>query len=400
MKYSGAEPLETVKSDIICLSTQDWNDLWTRKQRFMKRFADEGHRVLYVETQFHWISYVLRLRTQWRRLFSFLKGPIQIDKNLWVYTPPLLLPFFQMSRILCYVNARILSFFLKRVTKTLKFANPVIYNYTPYAGFLIRMLGAQKVVYECVDEFTASRGLISKKVVAELENDTLRNSRVTIVTAPLLFANKRKLSTQIHLIPNAAEVEKFNAVGMGEIRPHPIYDDLPEKRVGFIGAVAYWVDLDLIAFLAEKRPDYQFIFVGPVGVKVSSVSGFKNVHFIGRYPFNQLPGLMAGFDVCINPYILDGVAAGCSPLKLYEYLASGKPIVSVRMPEAEQFEDLVLIGDGNQGMLQKLDEAMSMSVERLTTLAQKQVAVSAAHGWDSRFAKTKEALADLLYETR
>lgn len=394
---SGPVSPVTAKSDMLCLSTQDWNDLWTRKQRFMKRFADEGHRVLYVETQFHWITYVLRFRSQWRRLFAFLKGPVRIDDNLWVYTPPLLIPFFQMSKTLCYLNSRILCFFLKRVSKTLEFKDMVIYNYTPYANFLIPMLGARKVVYECVDDFTASKGLMSKKVVTALENDTLRKSQVTIVTAPLLLEKKRYHANRIHLISNAAEIEKFNAIGAGTVSVHPLYDDIPKNRVGFIGALAYWIDLDLIVFLAEKRPDYQFVFVGPVDVNVSRLGGFKNVHFVGRYPFDQLPGLMAGFDVCINPYVLDGVAAGCSPLKLYEYLASGKPIVSVRMPEAEKFETLVLIGDGYEGMLAKLDEAMSLTPERLASLAQKQIAASAAHGWDSRFAQTKEALADILY---
>ena len=100
------------KVDILCFSTQDWNDLWTRKQRFMTRFAREGHRTIYVETQFHWITYFLRFKTDWRRVFAFLKGPQKIEDNSWVYTPPILFPFFQFHSFTFNFFFRILTFML------------------------------------------------------------------------------------------------------------------------------------------------------------------------------------------------------------------------------------------------------------------------------------------------
>ncbi len=385
------------KVDIVCLSTQDWTDLWTRKQRFMQRFAREGHRVLYVETQFHWVSYFLRFRTQWRRIRSFFAGPRQLEPNLWVYTPPIVLPFFQMWRPVGYLNSLLLRSYLKRQLGVLGFSNELIYCYAPYATTLVSMLGAKRVVYECVDEFAAAKGLIRGDVVRDLELEMIRQSDVTIVTAQSLYDTKQMVAGRIHLIPNAADVAHFNrAVSANATVDDPLMTEIPRPRIGFLGAVAYWVDLKLISFLAENRPEYQFVFVGPTHVDVKTLRRFNNIHWLGRQSYERLPELMAGIDVCLNPYVCDGVATACSPLKLYEYLATGKPIVSVRMPEAERFSYLTFIGDGYDGMLEQIDRALQLTPTQLAELSTKQIAESRNHTWDERFAATKRALGGLL----
>ena len=109
--------------------------------------------------------------------------------------------------------------------------------------------------------------------------------------------------------------------------------------------MVYWIDFYLIAYAAHIRPDWSFVFIGPIEplARVSKVRNLSNVHFLGKMPYENIPALIAGFDVCINPFVIDKLSDTVSPIKLYEYLASGKPVVSVDMPAAREFANLISI---------------------------------------------------------
>ncbi len=380
------------KSDILCISTQDFDDLWTRKQRFMKRFAQAGCRVLYVETQVHWVTYLREFKNRYKRIFRFLKGPKEVEKNLWVITPPPLLPFFQMSETICRINSAIMALFIRRALRKLALSDPIVYSYAPFSGFTVEKLGLSRRLYECVDEFCVNKGLVRKEVVSRLESNTIRSSDAVIVTAPFLYERKSRLGRKTFLIPNAVDVEHYRGVNRGEVKVADEVEMLPRPVIGFLGALAYWIDLDLIEYLARNLPDFSIVFIGPVSVNVSRLIRYRNVYFLGRRPYSELPALMAGVDVCINPYILDDTAAGCSPLKLYEYIASGKPIVSVRMPEAEKFSDLVEIADTYEEFAQRISVLAAKDDAWRREYADRAWNEAQNHTWESRFEQTNKIL--------
>jgi len=388
------------KPDIVCISTQDWGDLWTRKQRFMKRFAEQGFRVLYVETQVHWVTYLLELKSRFRRLVAFLKGPRSVQENLWVITPPLILPFFQMNTLICKINSRLLSWFLRRQLRKLSFNDPVIYSYAPFSGYLMKYLNTTRKLYECVDEFAINKGLVRRKTVERQERDTISQCKAVIVTAPFLFERKRSAGSKTVLIPNAVDADHYRKTNLGRIIPAAVLSKLPKPIVGFVGAVAYWIDLELIGYLSKKLPSYSFVFVGPVSVNVRKLSGFSNIQFLGRKPYDDLPSYLSGIDICMNPYVLDDVASGCSPLKLYEYMAAGKPIVSVRMPEAEKFADLIEIADSYEEFACKIELLASKNNSWKRNFASKAWRVSQNHTWDRRFKQTLDVLTECFDENR
>ena len=366
----------------------------------MKRFADQGHRVLYVETQVHWVTYLREISRRFARAFSFMRGRRQVSENLWVVTPPLVLPFFQMNRAICRINNALLTLFTKYHMRRLGFAKPIVYNYTPYSSFLVKKLDPARSVYECVDEFAVDKGLVRKAVVEDLENETIEQSDVVIVTARNLQEKKRHPNRYTYLIPNAADIEHYRDVNRDEVKPAEVYNDLPKPVVGFLGALAYWIDIDLIAYLADHLPTYSFVFVGPVSVDIARLRGRDNVHFLGRKPFDELPGYLAGMDVCINPYVLDDIAAGCSPLKLYEYIAAGKPVVSVRMPEAEQFADIVQIADSYEDFARLIENTVAKDHSWKRQLARKSWVEAQNHTWDKRFEQTVSVLEECFDEDR
>ena len=303
---------------IMTFSTQDWSDLWTRKQRFTLQFARQGNKVIYVETQFHWLSYIKQFKKHWRRIYLFLLGARPVESNLYVYTPPLLLPFFQMYPVLAKINNRILGFFLKRVMKKIGMHTPVLWLYTHYNQPLVKALGSKTALYECVDDYAGASGLIKPAVVRNQEASTLMTAAASIVTADSLKPLMTPHNSRVHIIANAANQRHFNRAVTEQLSEPDDIKHISRPRLVFLGMIQYWVDQELIKAIAEAHPRWQLLFIGPVVVDVTRLAQYENIHFIGRREYDSLPAYMAHCDIALNPYHVDDVAKGCSPLKLYE----------------------------------------------------------------------------------
>lgn len=371
--------------DIITVSTQDWLDLWTRKQRFVLQFARQGNRVLYVETQFHWLSYIRQFRKQWRRIYLFLLGPRLVEENLYVYTPPLLLPAFQVYPFLAAVNNAVLAVFLRKVMRTLGMKSPVLWLYTHYNKPLVKKLGCKKALYECVDDYAGAKGLIRARAVQKQEAETLRSVDAAIVTADSLKPPKVKYNRNIRVVPNAANVSHFNRAISGNEKEPDELTPITRPRLVFLGMTACWVDLDLLEHIAAARATWQIVLVGPWSVNINRFDNIQNVHFLGRKPYDVLPRYLAFCDVALNPYKVDDVARGCSPLKLYEYLAAGLPIVSTEMPEARKFDGLVRVAASCDEFVAHIEEILAWDKDTRSSYLSAAVEESKRHSWENRF---------------
>jgi len=378
--------------DMVYLSSQDWDCLRTRKQRFAQRFAEQGNRVLYVEAQASLAS-VGVYRHDWRRVFRWLRGPRQVAANLYVATLPLVLPFFQMSRPINRINNWLTQKLLRHWLRRLGYRNSVVWAFNPHNEGLIGKLGESIAIYECVDELSASKGLVRASVVRSLEKRLLKKADLVIVTHDNLRRSKESLTKSIYVIPNGAEVEHFGKAALAETPLAPEMSRYAKPIIGFLGAVQYWIDFDLIRHIALARPTWSLVLVGPVGrlARVDKVRDLPNVHLLGRRRYEELPSFLKTWDVCINPYILDETAENCSPLKLYEYLASGKPIVSVDMPEARKFEGLVDIASDYDDFVRKIDRILQDPTEQ-DQRAKLRIEAVARHSWDQRFAALERVL--------
>jgi len=382
--------------DIVTLSTQDWNDLWTRKQRFVLQFARQGNRVLYVETQFHWVSYVRQFRKHWRRVFLFALGARRVEENLFVYTPPLLVPAFQVFPSLAKVNNFVLGIALKRVMKKLGMKSPVLWIYTHFNKSLIKKLGAKKALYECVDDYSGAKGLIKREVVIKQEAETLKEVNAAIVTAESLRPSKLAYNSRIHVVCNAANVSHFNrAVSEKHIEPVDL-SGVGRPRLVFLGMTQYWVDLELLDYIAGEKPEWQIVMIGPVAVDVRRFERAKNMHFLGNKPYDDLPDYMAYCDVALNPYRVDDVAKGCSPLKLYEYLAAGLPVVSTEMPEARKFDKIVTVASNYEMFVLAVEEILIRDAGSREELKKQALAESQKHSWEKRFREVEKIAMEVL----
>ena len=378
--------------DIVCLSTQDWDGLWTRKQRFMQMFAENGNRVLYIETPVHLLGLDV-LPHDPGRFFRFLKGPRTLARNLHVATLPILLPFFQMSHAINAANQAAIGITLRRWLGRLGFDNPLLWLYTPFSAALVNTIGNKCCVYECVDEFRAAKGFVRSAVIGSMEDELLRRCNVTIVTQESLLPRRQKICPQTFCIPNGADTELFAKIA-GDESPIPsIIDRIPRPRLGFVGHIQYWVDLNLIGYIARNRPDWSIVLIGPIHplADAADIKGLPNVHLIGKQPQSEIPRLLKGIDVSLNPYKPDDVAKHASPLKLYEYLAAGKPVVSTDMPEARKFLDSIWIAGDYPQFLDLCAQAINNLPESQSVIRSR-LACVAEHSWKNRFAQVNEVV--------
>src|SRR5574341_1169280 len=191
--------------DFLILSTQDWDAMPTRKHRWARGWARQGNRVLYVEQQMHWIGWLAALRTESGRVTRWLGGPRQIGPNLWVFTLPLAIPFFQMSAAINWLNNLWLAPVLRRAMTRIGLRGPILWTYTPHSADFVGKLGESFTLYECVDEFSAVKGLVHGPTLAAMERDLLKKVDGVIVTSPGLDESKRPHARRIETVPNGVD---------------------------------------------------------------------------------------------------------------------------------------------------------------------------------------------------
>ncbi len=157
---------------------------------------------------------------------------------------------------------------------------------------------------------------------------------------------------------------------------------LPVPIIGFFGLIERWIDLDLVAYLAEQRPQWSFLMIGRVAVPDDVVPKLPNLHFTGKRTYEELPDYGRRFDAAIIPYKLTQQVMHANPLKLREYLAMGKPVVSVAMPEAENFADVIEIARSREEFLARLDKVIQQPDGR--EAAKRRMDRVASLSWEAR----------------
>jgi glycosyltransferase involved in cell wall biosynthesis len=285
---------------------------------------------------------------------------------------------------------------LRRWIKQVGFTNPLYWIYTPFSA---PVLNGSKLdaIYECVDEFRAARGLVNARVVGEMEEELLRRVRLTIVTHEKLAARRQQLCANTFCVPNGADLGQFRDAALGKLKAPDDLADIPKPRLGFVGHIHYWIDLKLIRFLAEQRPDWSIVLVGPMSPMAQGhvVKGIRNVYILGRKPQAEIPAYVQAFDCCLNPYITGPLADHCSPLKLYEYLAAGKSVVSTEMPEARKFPGDVDVAATYEDFLRFCEKRIAEKPADEDAI-QARLRAAEPHDWNRRFAEVNALLDKVL----
>ncbi|TKB97893.1 glycosyltransferase [Pedobacter cryophilus] len=255
------------------------------------------------------------------------------QSNLQILITPLLLsinflPEGFLYRLLLKYNEALIANRIKKVLKKYKIKDFVFVNsfniYYPNIG---KLIPSALNVYHCVDPlivgFDRRHGIVSEQII-------LKNSDLVICTSKQLFVEKQKQHPHTYFVPNAADISHSQKVRQAETQVHPKLKDIKKPIIGYFGNIERRMDYSLLEELFKTNLDKNFVFVGPVTEEFIPPHWYKtaNIHFIGRVPFAEMPSILKGFDVAIIPFKKDKVSDTIFPLKLFEYLGSGKPVVS------------------------------------------------------------------------
>jgi len=293
---------------LICFSHLRWNFVFQRPQHLMSRFAKHGTVVFWEEPNFRDDIDAPRLDTRLCR-----------ETEVMVATPEL--PSGQDPATHQDMLKQLLDIFVGRFEGTL-----VRWYYTPMMLPFSEHVPADCVVYDCMDELANFKG--APPELLPLEQRLLEQADLVFTGGYSLYEAKRDRHPSIHPFPSSVDVAHFAQARSKLIEPDDLLD-LPHPRLGFYGVVDERMDLGLLEALADARPDWSIVIVGPV-VKISEddLPRRPNLYYLGGKSYAELPDYLRGWDVALMPFAINEATRFISPTKTPEYLAGGLPVVS------------------------------------------------------------------------
>ncbi|WKB54248.1 FAD-dependent oxidoreductase [Eleftheria terrae] len=279
--------------------------------------------------------------------------------------------------------------------------NYLVWFYTPMALPLLTGLQPRAVIYDCMDELSAFK--YAPRQMRQRESALMKTADLVFTGGPSLYEAKREQHPQVHCFPSAVDAQHF-APGSALADPahaaaaEQLQSHLPSPRLGFFGVIDERLDVELVAALADARPDWQLVMVGPV-VKIdpAHLPRRANIHWLGQQSYARLPALVAGWDVCLLPFALNESTRFISPTKTLEYMAAEKPVVSTPIHDVVSlYGDVVRVGADRQAFIDAcvaaLGETPAQRQERVVAMS----AVVARLSWDSTAKSIGRLIADAL----
>jgi glycosyltransferase involved in cell wall biosynthesis len=360
---------------------------WLGPTRFSKHhlaehLAQTGARVLYVEAPLSPLG-LRRRRPFAQELKSALLPPRRVAERLWVRRHFLPVPYHAASwltsrRAANRLGQRLLAPAIARDLARLGFDQPVVIAGLPHAVDTLPWLPRRRaLVYHCADDYAHVQGFPA--TLPELEADLCQQADLVITTSETLCQERRRFNPNTHWVPNAADIAHFSAPAT----PAAELQQITRPIVGFVGGLSEWVDISLLTKLAIARKDWSFVLVGPVGTDVSSLKNLDNVKLLGAKPYQDLPDYLAAMDVGLIPFKQDRVTYHADPIKAYEYLAAGLPVVATEMPALQRLSHVVRLANAPESFEAHI--AAAIAEGRAARKSERQ-AEAARHSWTSRFA--------------
>lgn len=337
---------------IICLSPQDWRvQLPTNRQQIMRRAADRGHEVLFVETGYFLGRHIWDLvrgrdrRSLVQRIVSAEQVAPRVSARKALNVLPWLVRYHLPNAVNCAVTARHLRRLAARLPKPV-----VLWIYDPSSARMTGSCGEVFAVYDCVDDYVQQA--VSPKVkqlVISCDRTAAERARLVFTTSTTMYERQRQVNARTHLVPNVGDYEHFVHAAEGSYAA-PEVAGLSPPVLGFAGNfLISKVDFMLLEELALARPQWNLLLIGPAESDAASalerLTRLPNIRWVGPKPYAVLPRYVAAFDVGLIPYVSNAYTRSCFPLKTYEYLAAGKPVVASGLPELAGMKPDVLLAD-------------------------------------------------------
>jgi len=269
---------------------------------------------------------------------------------------------------------------------------PIAWFYTPMALPLLQGLNPSLVVYDCMDELASFKN--PPKQLLQRETALLNLADLVFAGGPSLYEAKRKRHANAHCFPSSVDLAHF-AQAKDRSRVHPAQAAIAHPRLGFYGVIDERFDTALVAALADAHPEWQVVLVGPVAkIGHGELPQRPNIHYLGQQPYEALPDLLAGWDVCLLPFALNEATRFISPTKVLEYMAAELPIVSTPIADvAGPYGKVVAIAGGPQQFVAACEAALAQTLEQKAAMAAAMRDIVTCTSWDSTVERMRDLLA-------
>jgi GT2 family glycosyltransferase/glycosyltransferase involved in cell wall biosynthesis len=364
--------------DIISFPIMPWFSRKQRSQQLLTRFAENGTRVFRIDRDF-----LVGKREYKYSLLEVQKNILQVtlssNRKLSIYTDKIgddslggmlesidqLKTDFMIGEAVCIVE--------------LPFWYPIAKKLKDKYGW--------NIIYDCMDEHegfsTNNQAMLSD------ESEIAREASSVTVSSKYLMDKMSRYNRNCFLIRNATDFNHFSYLPQNDL-----LKKVRKPIIGYYDAISDWFDIDLIVYAASERKDWNFVIIGgnDSGIDLSLLEKLPNVKLLGEKSYSELPKYLYWFDVCIIPFKLTKLTEATNPVKLYEYLSSGKPVVSTKLPELMLVSEYLYLAGDKDDFVAKIDNALN---ESDFNLVEKRIQMAKENTWETRYKDLYQAVRNL-----
>jgi glycosyltransferase involved in cell wall biosynthesis len=301
----------------------------------------------------------------------------EVSKNI-NFCNPWMIPFVYNGTIM-KLNKSIMHAQFSRLLSRLEFDQYILWVGTPTAASFLDIFDPILVIYNPVDRYSEFSFVDSTKI-ARYERHIASRADAIICTADAIRKDLEPYNSHCFTVTHGVDVKHFHSAFQNNGVPEDM-KDIPGPIIGFIGGLADWVNFDLLLDVANRYPDASLVLIGKTSPEVRGLEKLEsqsNVYFLGYKNYKVLPEYLKQCTVCLIPYVINERLMAVDPIKLREYLALGKPVVSVDLPEVRKLQDVVYIGDNNKDFVEKIGPAMT---ENNSSLTEERIRVAWRSDW-------------------
>ena len=365
---------------IVCMSWDPWTDIWKRKQRLAFEMSEhaKGSTVLYIEPPVSSTTITEDLRQltkpgqtgdRYRRAVS--GALISKGKKFFLYTPLQMLPGSRSFPQIKKTNRWIQERFMRRKIRKLKLKSYILWLYHPSQLWAIDIMGckAELIIFDWTDDWVASfPDHLPEKERACLE----KNQEVILQRADIVFAVSEALCKRakeycpnVFHLPNATDPDVFKPAAVGSPK-HRIFGESRGPNLVYLSQITDRLDVELLEAVACERPDWQMFLIGPEVCSQTFLTPLKrqsNIHFCGSLTYQDAAMAVSQADVCILPHKEDELTRTLDPIKLYDYLATGRPVVSSNVAMNDALKPYIKIASTPESFIREIEVVLAESVD-------------------------------------
>jgi glycosyltransferase involved in cell wall biosynthesis len=393
---------------IICFGYDPWCGMWKRVQQFMHLLSQEDfvHHILHANPDV-WtydLKYFLKERkkigeTSW--MYIPEREIEEVSNKVTVWNPFRRVPKARSVKMLGKLESAMFQRKLARLIKERNMKNILVWMNQPRDPEILGWIpGLRGFVFDWSDDWAAFKLYEGKS--GEIEdspshrncNYYLKASLVNLTVTPGLQKRALEVNPRSYQVPNATDYDNFSRAAQGyrDIVVDAAIAKYPKPVIGYVGYILNRIDFDLVGRIASRHPDWQFVFLGPRMASLvlpNIVQQQKNIHFLDPVPYKKLPELMRAMDVFTIPHHIEQATKGMSPIKIYDYLATGKPIVCTPVEGTADLKELLYLADSADAFEQQLLAALA---EQDESVVRKRQAYAYENSWQARTETVKEIL--------